>query len=154
MERYFRTKEGVLINIVEHTLEQIEKNPHLKIYVGTDSQDKGVDTFYVTVVVYRYGKRGVHFVYLKDHVTRHRDFSQFTRLYDEGVRTLATADILTTDLPVAIEALEFDYADVAKTLSTKLVGAFKGYPNAQFKSGEMMATKAADHVLRHPNLYK
>lgn len=154
MERYFRTMEGELINIVEHTIEQIDKYPHLKIFIGTDSQDKGRETEYVTTVVYRYGTRGVHFVYLREKVLRHKDFSQFTRLYDEGVRTLATSDILTTDLPVAIEALEFDYADVVKTLSSKLVGAFKGYPNAQFKSGEMMATKAADHVLRHPNLYK
>lgn len=154
MERFFKTQEGKLVNIVEHTLEQIEKWPHLKIYVGTDSQNYGDKTRYVTCIVYRYGHRGAHFVYFRDEVPRIRDSSEFTRLYDEGVRTLSTADILTTDIPVAVEGLEFDFADIAKTLSSKLVGAFKGYNNAVFKSGKMMAVKAADHVCRHPNDYK
>lgn len=154
MERYFRTQEGQLVNIVEHTLEQIEKWPSLKIYVGTDSQSYGGITRYVTVIVYRYGHRGAHFIYYREEVPRDRDKSQFVRLYGEGMRTLEAGDILTQDIPVAIEALEFDFADATKTLSSKLVGAFKGTQNAVFKSGNMFACKAADHACRHPQIFK
>lgn len=154
MDKYFRTQEGELVNIVEHTLEQIEKWPHLKIYVGTDSQSEGPDTTYITCIVYRYGHRGAHFIYSKEVQDRDRDKSQYMRLYGEGLRTLETHDLLTETIPVSVESLEFDYADVAKTLSSKLVSAFKGYKMAVFKSGQMIACKAADHILRHPNNYK
>lgn len=154
MDRYFKTQEGERVNVVEHTLEQLNKWPHLKIYVGTDSQSYSGITRYVTCIVYRYGNRGAHFIYSREEVPRDRDRSQFTRLYGEGTRTIEATDILTEHIPVAVEAMEFDFADVAKTLSTKLVSAFKGYQNAKFKSGEMIATKAADYCCRHSHIYK
>ena len=154
MDRYFRTQEGERVNIVEHTLDQIEKWPHLKIYVGTDSQSYSSITRYITCIVYRYGHRGAHFIYYRDEIPRDRDKSQFTRLYGEGIRTLEAADLLTETIPVSVEALEFDFADITKTLSSKLVSSFKGYQNAKFKSGEMIATKAADYCCRHPHIYK
>jgi len=154
MEKYFRTQDGKIVNIIEHTLDQIEKFNHLEISIGTDSQDWGQDTVYVTCIAYRYGRRGAHFIYLKEVVSRIKDFSQFTRLYGEGLRTLEIHDTLTQDIPIAVKALEFDFADAKKTISSKLVSAFKGYANSTFKTGEMIACKAADHVIRHPSVYK
>lgn len=146
MEKFFKDEEGKLHNIIEHTLEQIEKWPNLKIYVGTDSQVYGGIVRYVTAVVYRYGHRGAHYIYRMEDMRRMND--DFLRLYTEGAKTIEISEILTSELPVAIEAMEFDYADVKKTLSSKLVSAFKGITNARFKSGEMIATKAADHICR------
>lgn len=155
MERYFKTQEGETVNIIQHTLEQIEKWAHLKIYIGTDSQDcHGRETDYVTCITYRYGQRGAHFIYFKETVPKVKDMTQFARLYDEGVRTIEVARILTDELPIAVEAMEFDFADEKPTLSSKLVGVFKGYQNSVFKGGEMIACKAADHILRHKDLYK
>lgn len=154
MDRYFKTQEGKRVNIIEHTLEQIEKWPHLKIYIGTDSQSYSSITRYITCIVYRYGNRGAHFIYYREEVPRDKDRTQWSRLFEEGMRTIETADMLTESIPVSVEAMEFDFADVAKTLSTKLVSAFKGYKNAKFKSGEMLATKAADFCCRHSHIYK
>lgn len=158
MEKYFRTKEGKLVNIVEHTLEQIKQHPNVKIYIGTDSQDEGAKTEYATCIVYRYGKNGAHFIYSRETVSRIWDM--FTRLYTEGVRTIETAELIREELPsVYFEALEFDYADVKKTMSTRVVSALKGWVkglgmNASFKSGGQIATKSGDHVCRHKDIYK
>lgn len=148
MEKYFRTEQGELVNIVEHTLEQIEKHPNLRIYIGTDSQSFSESTIYVTAIVFRYGKRGAHYVYYKEKVPREK--IDFTRLYNEGLRTIEAHNLLTEEIPVSIEALEFDYADAKKTVSSQLVQIFKnwGNLNAVFKSGEMIATRAADHICR------
>jgi predicted RNase H-related nuclease YkuK (DUF458 family) len=151
MEKYFKNRDGETVNIVNHTIEQLEKWPNLTIYIGTDSQCYGDITRYVTTVCYRYGVRGAHVVYHKEEVPRVKE--DFMRLYNEGYRTLLASDLITSEIPVVIQALEFDYNDFSKTLSTNLVGAFKGTPNAVFKSGQMIACKAADHVCRNPELY-
>ncbi len=158
MEKYFRTKEGKLINIVEHTLEQIAAHPNVKIYIGTDSQDEGPNSEYATCIVYRYGKNGAHFIYSRESLTRIQDM--FTRLYSEGVRTVETAELIRTEVPsISFEALEFDYNDVKKTLSTRVISALGGWVKglgmkASFKGGEKIATKCADHVARHKDIYK
>ncbi len=157
MEKYFRTQTGERVNIIEHTIEQINKWPNLKMFVGTDAQDYGKITRFATCIVYRYGHMGAHFIYLVEEVPAIRDI--YTRLYQEGVRTIDTALIIREHLPVVkFEALEFDYANVKKTKSTPVVNALKGWVQgldirASFKSGEQLATKAADHVCRNPKIY-
>ena len=153
MEKYFRTEDGKVVNVVEHTLEQIEKWPNLKIYIATDSQDVGMLSKYATVVVYRYGTRGAHYIYYKDSVPR-RDM--FTRLYDEAVRTIETAQMIDSEIPISFAALEFDYNTLPRWASNKLVSSIRGWArglnyNAVFKNTSndiMIASKAADHVCR------
>ncbi len=156
MEKYFRDKKGDKLNVVEHTLDQLQLWPNLKIYIGTDSQDYGKSSRFVTCVVYRYGHRGSHFVYYGEQVPIIRDI--YNRLYSEGCRTMDASSILTEEIPISIEALEFDYSNISKTKSTPLVSTFRSWTkglnmNGSFKSGGQFATKAADHVCRHPNLY-
>lgn len=148
MEKYFKTYDGKYINIVKHTLEQLNKWPDLKIYISTDSQSFSSTTRYATCIVYRYGTRGAHYVVFKEEVPRFaRADQEFTRLYEEGTRTLATAKILQDELSI-FPVMEFDYANEKQTLSTKMVAIFKGYTNSVFKGGEMIASKAADHECR------
>lgn len=150
MEKYFKNEQKELVNIIEHTLEQLDKWPNMKIYIGTDSQNYSDITRYVTAIIYRYGHRGAHYIYFKENVPRVK--TDYLRLYDEGVRTIQAWEMLTTEIPIAVEGLEFDYADV-KTISSKLVQDFKGWcaglqQKAIFKSGQMIACKAADHICR------
>lgn len=146
MEKYFKKIDGSYVNIVKHTLEQLNKWPDLKIHISTDSQSSGWGTRYATVICYRYGTRGAHYVVLKNEVPRVK--VEYMRLYDEGLKTLDAAKLLTDELPVA-PILEFDFNDYDHTISSALVGVFKGYNNAVFKSGQMIATKAADHECRN-----
>lgn len=147
IEKYFRTQEGLLVNIAEHTLEQLNKWPNLTMFIGTDSQVYGGIIRYVTCIVYRYGHRGAHYIFNCHEPNRIKD--DFLRLYNEGARTVQAFQLLSEEIPSTAAVLEFDYAGIKKTLSTPLVGAFKGYQNARFKGGEMFATKAADHICRN-----
>lgn len=148
MDKYFRTEEGERVNVVEHTLQQIEKWPNLIIRIGTDSQNYSGITRYVTAIIYRYGHRGAHYIFFKEEVPRIKN--EWNRLYDEGIRTIQAAELITGEIPVSIEALEFDYNDNKKTLSSQLVTVFKNWGSfkATFKSGDMLACKAADHICR------
>ena len=151
MERYFKTEDGRLVNLIEHTVEQIEKRPDLKIYISTDSQNYGSRSVYVTAIVYRYGIRGAHYIYLKQRIPRINDV--FTRLWKEAEFTIDTASFIQAEMPVQIEALEFDFNNKHVTKSTPLVKAIKGWVEslgikANMKPEEMIAAKAADHLCR------
>lgn len=155
MKKYFRKEDGTIVNLTEHILEQVDMHKNLTIRIGTDSQDYRV-TKYATVVVFRYGLRGAHYIFHYDERARHK--TEYLRLYEEGVRTIETAELICREIPISIEGLEFDFADVKKTLSSKLVQDFKGWTkginqNPVFKSGQMIATKAADHIIRKKSLH-
>ena len=154
MDKYFRTEQNKIVNIIEHTLQEIDKWSNLKIYLGTDSQDYGKITRYVTAIVYRYGKRGAHYIYFKEEVDKLRDM--YTRLYAEGSRTKEVAQMIDSEIPISFAALEFDYNQIPKWASNKLIFSIGGWArglnyNAVFKNegdNMMIATKAADHICR------
>lgn len=151
MEKYFKTEEGGLVNVIEHCQEQI-KQDNLKIYISTDSQNYGGKSVFVTAVVFRYGLRGAHYIYLKQRIPRIRDI--FTRLWKEGELTVECAEMITQEIPLKIEALEFDYNNKKITKSTNLVPALVGWAsslgyNTRVKPDEMIAAKAADHLCRN-----
>lgn len=153
MEKYFRTEQGEIVNVIEHTLEQLSKWPNMKIYIATDSQDQGQNSKYATVVVYRYGKRGAHFIYYKETVPRK---DMYTRLYEEATRTIEAAQLIDSEIPISFEALEFDYNTIPRWASNKLISSIGGWVKglnykAVFKNTSndiMIAAKAADHVCR------
>lgn len=147
IEKYFRTQEGALVNIVEHTLEQLKKFPATEVYIGSDSQVYGGIMRYITAIVYRYGHRGAHYIFHCSEEPRVKD--DFLRLYNEGARTVQAYQFLYDEIPALVTKMEFDYAGVKKTLSSPLVGAFRGHQNVRFKGGDMLSTKAADHICRH-----
>ena len=151
MERYFKTEQGELVNLIQHTVEQIEKYPDLKIYIATDSQNYGYKSVYVTAIVYRYGLRGAHYVYRKERIPRIKDI--FQRLWKEAEYTIEIAEFLKENMPIQIEALEFDFNNKIVTKSTPLVKAIRGWAESlgiktSMKPDEMIAAKAADHLCR------
>ena len=64
----FKSVDNRVIDVVEHTLEIMKRYPNLKVHIGTDSQNIGLETSYVTVIAYRFGIRGVHYIYTKEKV--------------------------------------------------------------------------------------
>lgn len=152
MNKYFKQENGSLVDILEHVVSQLQTNPDLSIRIATDSQNYGANTVYATAVVFRYGTKGAHYIYLKQRLPRIRN--HFNRLYKEGELTIECADYITSNLPtVKIEALEFDYNNAKKTASTSLVSIMKGWAEslgyrALTKPDIMIASKASDHLCR------
>ncbi len=59
MNKVFKSgTTGRPINLINYILDYIKEYPETKIYVGTDSQNRGPETIYATTVVLRYRTRG------------------------------------------------------------------------------------------------
>jgi predicted RNase H-related nuclease YkuK (DUF458 family) len=125
-----------VVEVVEHTLGILKRYPNLKVHIGTDSQNIGLETIYVTAIAYRFGIRGVHYIYTKEKVPLVRDM--FTRLFDECVRTLEVAEWFTQQINVNVE-IDMDYNQDEIAPSHKLMNV---------KPDIQIATRAADYHCR------
>ena len=61
----FKDIHGNILDPIDHTREILKKNPFVEVYVGTDSQSLAKKTQYITVIAYRFGNRGVHYILKK-----------------------------------------------------------------------------------------
>lgn len=153
MDKYFYTIQGERVNLIMHTLEVLKNNPMCDIRIGCDSQNypKSRESRYVVVVAYKHPNHtGAHFIYNTLEVPLVRDI--FTRLFKECEFALEIAEYLTKETGCRIKCIELDYADEKITESTPLVKATTGWItgagyNASCKSGEQIATRAADHIV-------
>lgn len=153
MVRYYQileTKQKV--DILEYIAEKIKENPHLKIYVGTDSQNYGGFTHYGIAIVLRNGTKGGHVLYRKDKIPRIRD--HFTRLWKEAEYSLEVAQWLRDNSAISVDMIELDYNGTKVTKSSNLVAATSGWITSlgfrvKVKPDDMIACKAADHICRN-----
>lgn len=150
MKRVFYTIKGKPINILPYTLDQIKNNPDVKIYVGGDSKLKSNGTIvYYTVVAYRYGSRGVHYVFNKEVIEN--KITKWDRLMGEIERIMTFATWFTENSPVRLYAIDFDLNQDKKYYSNKLVNIAVGWGGSlgvpvYTKPDEVVASKAADHL--------
>lgn len=139
------------INLVSYILEYLKEHPETKIYVGTDSQNRGPETIYVTAIVLRYRTRGCHVLYHKVKMPIVKDF--WSRLWREVEMSVETATFLVENSPLNVETIDLDFNDDEYKASNKLVAASKGWVQAAgfkptTKSSMQIATRAADHIIR------
>lgn len=120
----FRSVDNGYVDPIEHTLGVLKKYPSTKIYIGTDSQNVGIQTVYVTAIAYRFGIRGVHYIYSKEKVPIIKDL--FKRLFEECSRTIETAEWFTQQINVNVE-LDMDYNEDEYWPSNRLVSATRGW---------------------------
>jgi predicted RNase H-related nuclease YkuK (DUF458 family) len=148
MERIFKNINGEHVDIIEHTLEVIDKYPNVKIHIGTDSLSKKSKTRYSTVIVYRYGKAGAHYIYYSHKIPRINDL--WTKLWKEIEYTIEVAEWLQNKIGVEIE-IDMDYNSKEIHDSYKLISSAKGWANSLgYKVNvkpNVLATKAADHIV-------
>jgi predicted RNase H-related nuclease YkuK (DUF458 family) len=147
----YRTVDGKRVNPITHTIEIMKKDPYVEIHVGTDSQNHGDKTQYATVVAYRYGNRGVHYIYSLDTKDRIRDM--WTRLWGETERSVAIAEHLSTNIPGVKIKIDMDFNSDEEFDSNKLVSASRGWALSlgyivNIKPNDQIATRAADHQCR------
>lgn len=150
MNKIFKTIKGEKVNVVEHTLEILRKNPNIKIHIGTDSQNSGVYTTYSVVIAYRMGTRGVHYITAIQRYTKIIDM--WSRLWKEAELSIETAEWLTQQINVRVE-LDMDYNSDERYKSNNVVAAATGWANSlgykvNTKPETLIATKAADHNCR------
>ena len=145
--RLFKNIKGERIDPVEHTLKILRDYPTVKIHIGSDSQNIGKKTKYATVIAYRYGSRGVHYILSKKTELLIKDMC--TRLWKEAEMSIDIAQWLTHQVSVRVE-IDMDYNSDENFKSSKLISATKGWANSlgykvNVKPNNQIATKAADY---------
>ena len=143
----FKTIDHTPVDVIEHTLKILKQHPNLKVHIGTDSQNVGLETVYVSVIAYRFGIRGVHYIYTKEKLPLVRDM--FTRLFDECVRSIDIAEWFTQQINIKVE-IDMDYNQDEFSQSNKLIGATRGWAvslgyEVNVKPDIQIATRAADY---------
>lgn len=179
MERVFKTKDGRTVDVIEHTNSVIAENRALgyvtRIYIGTDSQDRGRRSTYATCICYRSGfylepeyegadpvfvGKGVHYIYTKERIERLRD--TWSRLYKETEYTMEVATWFISEFPNADVTIDLDYNIKPTAKSSMLVSATKGWVESMGMKANIkldwedetatyhvqVATKAADRECR------
>lgn len=150
--KIFRKFNGEKVtDIVQYTIDIIRKDPYVEIHIGTDSQSEGDSTTYVTAIAYRFGTRGVHYIYHKEKVPRIRD--RFVKLYKEAELTIELAEWFTQRVKSVRVELDFDYNKDERYWSQKLISSTVGWAQAlgykvNVKPVKQIATRAADYHCR------
>lgn len=143
----FKDVHGKIIDPLNHTLKVLKNSPYSQIHIGSDSQNVGKKTIYVTAIAYRFGSRGVHYIISKKSEMIIDDI--WKRLWKEAEMSIEVAEWLSNQINVKIE-IDMDYNSDEKFISNKLISAAKGWANSlgykvNVKPNNQIATKAADH---------
>lgn len=143
----FKNIKGEKINVAQHTLKNIAEFPSVEIHIGTDSQNNGKYTNYSTVIAYRYGNRGVHYIYSKHQTERINDL--WSRLWKECEMSIDVGMWLKEQINWNYE-IDMDYNEDDLFKSNMLISSAKGWATSlgfkvNIKPNSQIATKAADN---------
>jgi predicted RNase H-related nuclease YkuK (DUF458 family) len=143
----FKDINGRAVDPVSRTLEVIKNYPYAEIHIGTDSQNINKQSRYTTVIAYKLGSRGVHYILSKSQLPLMRDM--WKRLWKEAELSIDTAEWLTQKVSVKVE-IDMDYNGDENFKSYKLISAAKGWANSlgykvNVKPHNQIATRAADY---------
>lgn len=142
----FKKVDGTPIEASKYTLSILKLEPAVDIHIGTDSQNNGLYTTYSTVIAYRKGLRGVHYIFNRERTPRIDDV--FSRLWREAEKSIEVAEWLTEKINVNVE-IDMDYNSNDIFESNKLIDSARGWANSlgykvNVKPDNQIATKAAD----------
>ena len=126
--RLFKDVKGNNIDPVDHTLSILKEYPYAKIHIGSDSQNVGKVTNYTSVIAYRLGTRGVHYILSKSTMSIIRDM--WTRLWKEAELSIDLAEWITEKISVKVQ-IDMDYNEDESFKSNKLI--WRNTRNGKFK---------------------
>lgn len=151
MERVFKKTDRTFVDLITHCNDILTKYPDSRIYVGTDSINSKQFTTYCTVVAFRYGNNGAHFIFAKKSINRIKD--KFQRLWNEVEYSVEIAQYIQK-FGYKVDTIELDLNSDKKWASNGVVGSGVGYCTGlgfktNIKPEEQISTRAADHILTH-----
>jgi hypothetical protein len=150
-EKVFKImNSNIKVDLVPYVKELMKKNPALKVFIGSDSQNSGRNTTYATVLVF-HNNHGGHVIYNKEIVPIVRD--RFTRLWMEVERSISIANKLRDSGVENIDCIDLDYNPNPKFFSNKLLDPAVGYVRAsgytpRWKPMSVYASIVADKICK------
>lgn len=138
------------IDLVPHLQECVAGRDDVRIYVGTDSQNKDGKTVFASVVVVHYGNSGAHVVYTKRSVPRMRDMN--ARLWAEVQDSVDVANMLVDRGFMRPSFVDVDLNKDPRFGSNSLLRAALGFVEgsgfrARCKPDALSASYAADNIV-------
>ena len=138
----------------DYVHEYLSLNSHLdiKLYLGTDSQNKNDKTTYATTLVFHLGDTGCHVIYSKDIVKLIPIKDYYSRLWGEVERSVEVALYLREN-GIEVDQIGLDLNSDPNRKSHKLVSSSKGWVEAygfvcKIKPDLLPACCAADGLAR------
>jgi predicted RNase H-related nuclease YkuK (DUF458 family) len=113
------------IDLIEYVRNAINVDEQVRIYIGTDSHNRGNATVYGTVVVIHYGNRGGHVIYYKESVPKIKD--TFSRLWKEVDLSVRVAEMLKESGVATADYIDLDYNPDPKYRSNSVLRSAVGY---------------------------
>ncbi len=138
----------------DYVHEYLKLNSHLniKIYLGTDSQNKLNKTTYATTLVFHLGDAGCHVIYTKDIVNLIPIKDYYHRLWGEVERSVNVA-LYLRGYDIEVDQIGLDLNSDPNRKSNALVSSSRGYVEAygftcKIKPDILPACCAADGLAR------
>lgn len=137
------------VDLSQHVQSMRDNYPDAQIYVGTDSQNHGRHTIYVTTIVFRFPNMGAHVIYQKHKKPRVQDM--WSRLWHEMERSVELAQHLENQYGVKVYQIDMDLNEDPKFPSNKVLKAAQGFIEsmgfrAKAKPNILMAAWAANSL--------
>ena len=126
LDRWLRPAGDVLS--FECVLDHLRKGKYKNIHIGTDSQEKGLNTVFVTSVCF-YTTSGVNYFYAKTIVSRSMFKTVYLRLKEEIQRSISLGDKLREELKTNI-TVHADINSLPRGYSNRFNKEFSSYVNA------------------------
>jgi predicted RNase H-related nuclease YkuK (DUF458 family) len=137
--------------LADYVKEYLDTNKiyGVKMYLGCDSQTKGITTTYATTLVFHVATSGCHVIYKKDVVPVVKDM--WSRLWKETELSVQVA-LYLRDAGIEIDTIDLDYNVDPVHNSNRLVKAAVGYVEslgfkARIKPELLPAVYAADGIV-------
>lgn len=158
IEKKWKTLAGEEVDLRSAIEAELREYPNVEVTIASDSQQRGQNTEYVTVVTLIRPGKGGRVLFNREMIPRVRDLRE--RLWKETWRSTELAMELT-DTPdigermrIEIQAIHIDANIDPKHKSSKyveeLVGLVVGQGfNAVVKPEAWAASHAADHAVKH-----
>lgn len=123
--RKFINVHNQVVNPLKYVRDMLYHNPDISLYVGSDSQNRRRFTTFATVIAFRNGTRGTHFIFSREHV-KPRMVSVEHRLMEEWRRTVEVANWLM-DNGIKIDYVEFDANRDDRWRSNRIIDVATAY---------------------------
>lgn len=148
--RTFKKENGELVDVIKHSIETLSQHRDTRVYVGSDSQNRGQFTRYAIAVAYRYGSRGTHYIYHR--FTTKRITDRWRRLWKEVELSVEIAQQLEQN-SIKVHCVDLDFNRKEMARSNEMVASARGYVvgsgfDCSVKPEEQVASRAADHIIR------
>jgi predicted RNase H-related nuclease YkuK (DUF458 family) len=137
--------------IGDYIKEQVDSQPDVKIYVGSDSHNTVTETRLATVIVIHYGNSGAHVLYSKTSIPKIKD--RFSRLWLEVTSSVEVARFLTNECGIEVAYVDLDLNDDPRYKSNAVLRAALGYTESQgfkarWKPFSPLSVSIADSICR------